>query len=471
MKAKILLAGLLIPALLVYLNYSGCGETLTMQPTIIPLLKGKIRGVIYQSEPGLAVQVNNKSVISDINGEFSFTKVLSPYDLMIIDTIPGSFSSGKRFTIYKNCTLDSTELYYDYNSMQSQLQSSITLNVDTSVHILSNNGKIIFTDGNSLTKVNEVMVQGGSISVPVPDSRAVTGTLAIIYFNSDSSGKILNYEKIGIKNNITLNSGGNINISLNNSDFQNLTTETISGTIQNFPSNTIQFFQSFYVSLSSRYCRDYSGTKPFANYTGNMYEIKIPKINSISLVPVFDLIYYDSSYRLIDRKSVVLPTSSSSGFNITLPNEAQLISPPDNSTNIDSNTVFSWSYPENNVVYVVSFNAVDNSLFYVIHTTNKSITIKDLKNLGLNPPLNKAFTWSVTVRGIYNSINDLINPAYPNLNFYSRGMERSWKFTTASGMNKKQEIIFAGSPVKETQYIQYLRQSLFSLPAAGRSEK
>ncbi len=98
------------------------------------------------------------------------------------------------------------------------------------------------------------------------------------------------------------------------------------------------------------------------------------------------------------------------GNAISVPSGVQLTLPPAATTNVDTNTIFSWT-PTSTAVYVVMFRALSVSApTFTIYTNETSISIPNLSAIGYGIPSSGSYGWRVVAYSPVGGVDDLTGP-------------------------------------------------------------
>ena len=407
---KILPLIILLPAVLFFKSCDFSADSPTSSVT----------GVVYSLDhvpiENLKVTVNGQAVYTSNDGRFAFNVISFPYDLIVTDSL------NRTVVIYKRLSVSNIELplfrYANNNNYAG-------VNVQIPEEIFQPNTKcvILFTDGNfinSYTVVNEFH-QNIEFNVALNNNSSVTGKLIALTYKKDNNGNIISYDNYGESPEIQLVDGNTFNYSFDSAALSlNPGEQTINCSIN---IQAQPYFTKFYLNFASKNSFFNSKGIIFSYLVGYHFNFKIPT----GLPSPFNTIVNNQSYTnsgsSIEEFSVF--PNSSNDLIIKIP--PQLISPDDNTKNVNISTPFSFNSGSGNGVYEISIHNMSRNTDYSIVTSDNNFTLEGLEDLGLGRINNNIFNWKVRKSGPANSMNEYVSGFFNEQNqFYSQSEYRNF---------------------------------------------
>jgi hypothetical protein len=404
MKGKLALAVLLAS---LYLFFNGCSDNndSILNTTKRGNVKGKIIGGLFNlGAPHIKIQIEDKIAYTNDFGIFIINDIKVPYDIYISSDTLG----GKYGCVYKN--VNQTECWFSYSySSLSNITAGITI---TNPEI----SRSFFTDGKNVSSI----FPGNNLSIILPDYNPVTGKVCAIKYDYDSLN-VISYSKFGFIDNVTVFPNNNINLTFTDSMFNyNPPEALVSGRFLNMPTNTNWSSAFFWISVSPRLNTYYTPNNEICHVDINNFSFFIPSNLIMNYYPVIHISFNDSlDYGKSVSFNYLLPKSGATNLNINLPSYTQITSPPAN-TFIDSNTVFTYYENYSSQIYCVTIR--DSTKTICIYTNEQTINLQNLWKFGFGKLIpNSKISFSVETLGNYNSIDNYVNPDFPNLGTYKAG--------------------------------------------------
>ena len=271
-----------------------------------------------------------------------------------------------------------------------------------------------FTDGKNINAI----YPGNLLTIEFSDNQPVTGKVCALIYSYDSNG-IISYNKFGVIDNVTVLPNSNNNLTFTDSMLSyNPPESQLSGIILNIPPHNNWFTSCLWISVSPRLGWYYSANNWFYCTENGNFNFNIPSNLLVNYFPVFTISYSDSTSNGGNiRMNYILPKSGATNLNINVPSYPQISSPPALSY-VDSNTIF--SYNENYGPHIYHILISDSLKSYNIYTTENNINLRNLWKFGFGKfTANSKISFTVESFGNYNTVDDYVNPDFPNLGTYT----------------------------------------------------
>lgn len=395
-------------------NPGGPGTTVNVTGKVVDLIGAGISGV--------TVVIGSSTSVTDAEGNFSISGVTTPYTAKVV-LAAGSNPVG---IMYEGVTSENP-VFFGTGLPSSPNTAKLTVSIPA---LLPNQqAQIFFADAGILNYSNTISGAeiSDSIRVNWTGSSTITGKIVVLVYTF-AAGQITTYDKYGEKLNYVLNNGGVVSESFTNAELSmNPGENTVAGNV--LP-------PTGYTTPKAHLMLKFSTAGSIANASriGNellasAYSFVVPTgLPSSFLIGVEGR----SSGTIGEfNQKIITVNSGSTNNNINLLAGANLSTPPDNATNIDTNTTFTFSAGTGGIT-LISFNGTGRTFIVVTGSTAGSTKIPSFSSFGLGLGSNVNYSWSVARLPNISSVDAFVNAApYSNVNFNEVNQSESRNFTSA----------------------------------------
>ena len=360
--------------------------------------------------------------MTDVNGDFTMNDVIVPYDVIITDRV--SSGSGKIYRyFFRELSTEKLIFYLPRGGVNQHRICTIHFDYPV-IDSIFDQVRIFFTDGDLVD--NSSAAEYHILSVHLVDTKPVTGKLILLYYSRESGRTKFN--KYAVKDNIKVESGCEYNITFSKDDLRPIPgISNVSGTITTPPGYTFAFLNKFYFKCAKRKLPNDANNAQgaYEEFSDNAFNFIIPTGLPFDFYPVIST--WGATSPETTFRDFVLPVAGS-GVELIINNFPVLLSPSNNSIDIDSNTIFSFSSSINNGIYHVIIE--DSARNYYDYYSNKtSFDLKWMNTLNVNFS-NSKFTWFVEYIGANDKgLDFLLNRDNPNVDYMMIPGEQ-WTFKT-----------------------------------------
>lgn len=395
---------------------SGCSDKVTNPGPQTRQVSGSVITSEGIAIAGVTVYIENKTAITNSNGVFSIDAVTSPYDVKLLKTESG-FSNGVQYLGLNNF---SPELYMTVNP-SGFLSSTINVNIPFSLGA-NQKGVVIYSDNDNVFAVGGIMSgQSGTSLTPYwTGSSTVNGKLFILIY-TQLGLSVSSYDNYGeISFNINAGSMQTKNVTV--SEISTSPTETLVTGNVNLPTGYPGVQTSLNISpskgfLSGATIGSLNNTMGFSHVVpaGLSSELNF-SITAISNGPIG---------KTSSGKVFVQPGAS--GVQLNLFAGSDLNTPANNSSGIDTNSIFTYTPVSGGGVYQVIFGTGNRN--FMVFTQATSTVIPNFNPFGVGLGNNQTYSWSVIH---YNtSIDQFVSTRLDkNPNITNSSISSTWFFTS-----------------------------------------
>lgn len=413
---KLIKSFLLNTAICISILLMSCSDSGPVNPpgNTTVTVNGKAINVSGENIKDIRVIIDGKEDTTDLSGSFSISNVTIPYDvIMISDPL-------KIAVVYKGLSSVTPKLFAPFSNTSHQ---SITVKIPALVSGISR-AKVFFAD--TLTGYIN-----GSSDIPLGDNSATidlkgsTGTNVfgkVFYIEYTMVNNLpVSYTKYAEKY-ISTTIGSITTVTFLTSDISDPGESTVSGTVT-APSGSPQPLIT--LALNSGPFNNYLNPGAgIANVTGNTFNFNVPtgtpspiKINVAAFANGFSNL----------RMSTI--PAGGSGYAINIDPLPDLSTPANNSTNIDTTTLFSWTSSTGGGMYEAWISGPNTA--YYIFTKDLNTKIPNLSKYGFPLPSITQYSWNITKVLDFYSMDDIVNlPILVNPNYKASQSTGLWTFTT-----------------------------------------
>ena len=418
MFRKICSAVITASVLIFLISFYACKSNSIIPISTIKDITGKVYGIYGYPQKDIVIRIGNKTAKTSTDGSFFIDNVQTPYDLYIKDSL---HNTGY---VYQGLTSDNISIPILPSEQPQSSQTSINVNYPTG--LFQSNGKLIFTDEDYINAYGPAGSNGGTIFLYVPPGNPITGKVIVMLYSKSPNGIISSYDRFGLKDSITITTSDNINVNFTEQELSyNPNEKTLSYNLIPLPGYTVAI-RILYLHFGTRQTMLFASTIEFEKYNSNTLSITIPEQLPASFIPVV-FVYAENTNGSRDKEKFLLQ-SNSGNLQMHLPPE--LIYPPDNFQNADTNTIFTFNkiITEPGIVSVTFIDNTNNATYQII-TDSENVTLQGLSTFGFGTLNGNSFTWSGTKIGEYQDVDEYLSSASnANKQFSSSSVSRT--FTT-----------------------------------------
>jgi len=359
----------------------------------------------------------NEPTTTGADGTFAVNGVTAPYDL--------SMASGNFGYLYKGLTTFTPQLLA-YGSGATSNSAALTVVIPSMT--AGQLCRILFTDGANVQSYDGFIRfprDSTTFQVYWSGAASITGKIIVLIYTA-AGDEIIRYDKYGELDNYTINNAGVQRQTFTASDINVVPGfETVTGSVEP-PAN----YDNLKSELLIKYGTEGSSFRGIGLYqlSGNTFSFIVP--TGLTTTPVISIMGMGSGsdHRQTYKTRVVnIPSSENV---ISLETATELISPPENESNIDFNTDFSFSPGTGTGVNVVLFKGHGN-IFYVF-TTASTVKFPDLSKLGLEFSASSFYNWEIYKFNTFTGIDRFVSSGiHFDPDYVSFTLSELRSFTTA----------------------------------------
>jgi len=397
--------------------FNGCDKDLIVPVSTVKNINGKVYGIFGYPQKDLIVRIGNNTAVTSTDGSFYFANVEIPYDLYLKD------STHNKGYVYKGLTSDNISIPIIPSDNPTTSQANIQVNYPPGM--FQSAGKLIFTDEDYINSYSEAGTNGGLIRIYVTPGIPTQGKIIVLLYTK-SAGNITSYDRFGIKDSVTVSAGGNLNVNFSDTELSyNPNEKTLSYNLVPFSGYTASY-RFLFLHFGTRQTLLYASSLEYERINSDNFTIVLPEQLPISFTPIF-FAYAENSSGVRCQEKFFLPGNSG---NLQMNAAPQLIYPPDNFQNADTNTIFSVDkYNMEPGIVSIVFTESSSNTTYQILTASDNVTLQGLSSFGFGSLNNKTFNWDCEKLGEYQSVDEFLSPALNvNKQFISNTVSRT--FTT-----------------------------------------
>lgn len=399
MFCKICSAVITASVLIFLISFYACKSNSIIPISTIKDITGKVYGLYGYPQKDITIRIGNKTSITSTDGSFYIDNVQTPYDLYLKDSVK------KKGYVYQGLSSDniSIPIIPSYPSPNSQA----IINVNYPPGLFQSDGKLIFTDEDYINKYSSAGSNGGNITLYVTPGTPITGKVIVLLYTKNN-GNITSYDRFGMKDSITVTAGETLNLNFTENDLSyNPVDKTVSYNLIPASGYTASY-RFLFLHFGTRQTLLYASTLEYERINNDNFSIVIPEQLPQSFTPIF-FAYAQNSAGVSCQEKFFL--SGISG-NLQMNSAPQLIYPPDNFQNADTNTIFSFDkYNTEPGIISVVIRETPGDTTYQILTTSDNVTLQGLSSFGFGSLNNKTFNWDCEKLGEYQSVDEYLSPA------------------------------------------------------------
>ena len=369
------------------------------------------------SDTKVFITGTNEPKTTGADGTFAVNGVTAPYEL--------SMASGNFGYLYKGLTTFTPQLLA-IGSDATTNSASLTVVIPSMT--AGQQCRILFTDDAN------VQSDGGIIRFPKDSTTlqvywsgaaSITGKIIVLIYTV-AGDAIIHYDKYGELDNYTINNAGVQRQIFTASDISVVPgNATVTGSI--VPPADYNYLKSNLIINFGNRGSSFSGEVLY-QITGNTFSYLVP--TGLTTTPVISIMGMGSGsdHRQTYKTRVVnIPSSENV---VSLETATELISPPDNESNINFNTNFTFTPGTGTGVNVVLFKGHGN-IFHVF-TTASTVNLPDFSNLGLEFSTSSFYNWEIYKFNTFTGIDQFVSSGiHFDPDYVSFTLSELRSFTTA----------------------------------------
>ncbi len=404
---------------------SGCSEenpTNPGGPGTTVNVTGRVVDLIGAGIPGVTVVIGSSTSVTTADGSFTIAGVTTPYNAKIV-LASGSNPVG---IMYEGVTSENPVFF---GTGLPSTPNTAKLTVSIPALLPNQQAQIFFADNGILNYSNTISGAelSDSIRVNWTGGSTINGKIVVLVYTF-AGGQITTYDKYGEKTNYVLNNGGVVSESFTNAELSmNPGENTVAGNVVPPAGYTtpkaqlmLKFSSAGSIANGSRIGNELlSAAYSFVVPTGLPSSFLIG-VEGRSSGPIGEF-----------NQKIITVNSGSTGNNINLLAGANLSTPPDNATNIDTNTTFTFSSGTGGIT-LISFNSPGRLFIVVTGSSSGSTKIPSFSSFGLGLGSSLNYSWNVSRLPNISSVDAFVAAApHANTNFNELSQSESRNFTSA----------------------------------------
>jgi hypothetical protein len=336
------------------------------------------------------ITIDNRTVITDINGRFSISHLPNTFDIQLKDT------ARNYYIIYKNVT--TYDSYYFHLPVETGNPSDqYVIAVQCPGLPAGTKAKIYFAArgfGPCILTFQE-LDSSSFIVFNAPQNTPISGYVELLTYTEDNNGNISSYGKFASTDVIPV-PGSTAVVTFTSSDFNNVSTTQVNCVLNsshNYTSiNTdLVFNYNYYRSI-------YYDNKiqSIRNFNTNNFTLVLPSYTPYTYFKPALLITTEGPEGITQETKLVTEGST---ITINLTALPSVVSPENYATNIDINTVFSFQKLQTSGVLIFTLIDPADNKSYNLCTSDDNITLKSLSPLVTLEP-NKTYAYRIEQVGL-----------------------------------------------------------------------
>ena len=381
-------------------------------------ISGKVLGSGNNPLPNLKVKIGEQSTVTNSTGDFTLNNISLPYDILIID------EQSKSQALFKSVSISNIIIPEFYSFKNPDYTCYLKINIPTEFIQSGKKGKLIFTNGYDINSSIDITSEGTSLDIKMTEFKRVMGKLIILIYRTDNNGNILSYENYCEINDIEILPNRLLYYNINSTQLSlNPSERNITGKIS-IPSGYNTGLQYFYLNFASKNSSFNNPECKFSSINGNDFNFVVP----VNLPTEFSILV--NNY-ITDNDKYCLETfkipENTNGINLQAKLPADIISPADNSTDINSNSVISHTAGSGSGVFITRFFKNDGYICSIVNTS-ESFLFSEVSKFEITNINNSYFFWSVEKHGEISNVNEYLNSFPRNSDrFVSKSQQRTFR--------------------------------------------
>lgn len=328
--------------------------------------------------------------------------------------------------VYEGVTT-STPVFYGTGLPSSPNTAKITVSIPPLG--VNQQAQIFFADDTHLNYFNTISTPETSDSLRIywAGGANITGKIVVLVYTF-AAGQIVSYDKYGEKLNYVVTNGSTVSESFTNAELSTNPGETtVTGSIippggYTTPKANILLKFSPNGSIAS-------GARLDNEILSSSYSFVVPT----GLPSSFVIGIEGRSSGTIgeSNQKIITVQPGTTGNNVNLLAGANLSSPPNSATNIDTNTNFTFTSGSAGINLII-FNGAGRQFIVITGSGAGSTKLPSFSAYGLGIGANLNYSWNVTRFTNITSVDGFVStPPYLNVNFNEITQSESRNFTTA----------------------------------------
>lgn len=395
---------------------SGCSDSVTTPGSQTRTVNGTVLAVDGTPHSSVTVSIENKTAITTSAGTFSIADVTSPYDVKLLKTESG-FSNGVQYIGLNNFSPSLTLMTNPSNFLSSTIQITLPFSLGANQH-----GAVFYSDNTNVFAVVQIQPgqSGTNITPTWTGPSTVNGTIYILIY-TQLGLSISSYDNYG-EVSFNINAGSTQTKNVTMSEISTNPQESVVSGVVNAPTGYPEVSTTLNISPSKGL---YGGITIGSINPGFGFSHVAPVGLSSNLHLSVVALAQGPLGKTSAGKTFVQPGAS--GVQVNLSQGPDLNTPANNSSGIDTNTIFTYTPVTGAGLYQLIFASGNRS--FMVFTAGTSAVIPNFNPFGVGLGNNMNYSWSVTA---YNSsIDNFISTRLDN-NQHLTGLSNSqtWFFTS-----------------------------------------
>lgn len=365
--------------------FTGCSND-PVSPVVNTItVTGKVTNYAGAPISGVSAGINGVTTITSSDGSFSVNNVTVPYDLKLMQ-INGTHTTCIEYAGLTTASPVVSPLGLTSTHFTANLNVILPSSIVKQAIITYSNGVVEY----SLDRI----FPGKELSVEFPNENPGTGNVMVLVVTTNSDGKIVSYDNFGMKSGVMLTIGSTTNINFTSADLSTDPGEQfVTGNITN-PSGYGDSHYEYMLSYNSSVNLIKHGTFLVGNSTaGDNFNEPVPTGLPVPLRIAVRAFSIDMTLGSFSEKFHFLnPAISDNSF--TVEAAPIMISPADNSVNVDSASYFSYTLGGAGGVHILHIESPN--LSYYIYSTSENVKFPSFNEFGIIPASGTVFNWYIS---------------------------------------------------------------------------
>ncbi|MFZ4590886.1 MAG: hypothetical protein ACOYN6_07805 [Ignavibacteria bacterium] len=382
-KSVLVVASILLFAIL----FNSCEDS-TVNVSGTATVLGTVRGLMNLSLDNVKITIKDKSVYTSADGKFSLSGVSMPCDIYVKD------STRKYEIIYKNVNTSSLVLnlpvWYNLN-----LLANYNLIVHYPTLPPEQQGRLLFMDDEK-DIVGLGDIPGSNITFQAQPNLSFKGKVFLITYTKDVNQHINDYKYFATKSDVTITSGNPTEMTFTQSDLLNVEEDNLSFVL-NPPQGSSSVFSAYVLNFFNRRMSGFINFLALETYSTNNVSLLMPKNLPVEFTPTLFLSSAGTNGN-VNQMNIIPKTGTN--VQINLASSPTVLSPNENATNVDLNTVFSFQKQSSSNVLVFSISDTVSGIRYNFCTSENNITLSMLSPMLTSLAPNSRYNYSIEQVGV-----------------------------------------------------------------------
>jgi hypothetical protein len=384
-------------------------------------ISGQILNSAGNPIPGLKVKTGDKSSVTNKAGVYVIQNVSLPYDLLIID------DSSKSQELIKSVNVPIIKIPDFFSLYYPDFKTFINVHIPPALIPPGKKGKLIFTDGAGINSTTDIQSENTRLEVKLSENTIYKGNLIVLIYSVDQTGNILSYDNFADTNDIQISYLQEPSFDFDAEDLSfNPAERNISGSIE-IPAGYNSSLQYFYLNFGSTNPTFNIPDCKYSDINGNDFNIVVPADLPSDFSVLINNYISDVPNLKYSLETIKIPDNTNT-VNLQAKLPADLISPQNDATEINANSVISHSAGDGSGVFVTRF--FGNGYIYSVLSSEESFMFSEINKFETGDISNQYFFWTVQKYGEVADINAYLT-SYPLKSDMYLSKAEQWMFKTA----------------------------------------